>query len=324
MPLPTEVDPDVITFYNELLQEGGLSEEETKLLEGIVGKEKVWKKFKSGLHARSLTDRKMDELKKEQKKFEEDYSKKVGELDSLRESLTAGTDLTKKEKETLKSRITLLEDQIHKAIQKAKDFQDGEEVLKALGLDTTPSYTPPSKEKETPSSSSASSPFNEDEFLKKIQTTQNLNARALAKWAVDLRKMEREYFSLTGKELDPEELYNKLDEKVDDYNGNYYKAFEDFYNIPQLRQQKQEESIQARIDKAVEDKLVQERAKLLIPSEQRRAQESDFSKAIDSTIPADEKPSSGNPMGIDNRPELVNEASNFFNKLREKKESAAA
>lgn len=317
MALPQVVDPDVVTFYNELLQEGELSPEQTKLLEEIVGKEKVWKKFKSGLHARSMTDRKMDELNKEKKKFEDDYSKKVGELDSLRESLAAGGDLSKQEKATLTAKINSLEDIIHKAKQKSKDFADGDEVLKTLGLDATPStYVPPVETKKD------SSAFDEKALLEKLGSQMNLNARALAKWAVDLRKMEREHFLLTGKEVDPEELFTKLSEKVDDYQGNYYKAFEDIYDIPSLRETKKENVMRAKLEQELEAKYEKKYAEKLLPSEHRSRVESDFYKSIDSTIPADEKPN-GSPMGIDNRSETVGEASSFFAKLREKKEAAA-
>ena len=81
MPLPQVVDPAVVTFYEELLKEGEATPEETELLEKMLSRDKVWKKFKSGLHARSLTDKDRAEIKKEKETLEGEYSKKLGELE---------------------------------------------------------------------------------------------------------------------------------------------------------------------------------------------------------------------------------------------------
>jgi len=317
MPLPQVVDQDVVTFYNELLQEGELSEEETKLLESIVGKEKIWKKFKSGLHARSKFDQEMDRNKKEREKFEAEYTKKLGELDTLRESLATGTDLSKAQTTKLQSRITALETQLFNASQKAKEFDDGEDVLKKLGLDS--SYVPPKQEEKKEDSKSS---FDKDEFLKEITGQINTNSRALAKFNFDLRKMEREYFSLTGKELDTDELYTKLDTNIDKYQGNYMKLFEDEYSIPKLREDKLRENIRAEVEKELDAKYAKKESERAMSTSERVAKTSDFSQAIESTIPDDAKEESGNPMGMSNRSEVVNEAASFMQKLREKKEAA--
>jgi len=320
MPLPQEVDQDVITFYNELLQEGGLSDEETKLLESIVGKEKVWKKFKSGLHARSLTDRKLDEMREKQKKFEDDYSRKVAELESLRETLATGTDLTKREKEALIAKANALEDKIHKAKQKAMEYEDGEKVIKELGLDGTPSYTPPSpppepKQKEAPS----------EDLRKEFTDTLAKNSRALAKFNFDLLKMRDEHKALTGKELDLDEFYSTLDKHIDEYGGDYNKLFVEKYDIANLRSKRQEDSIREKVRKEMEAEYEKKLADKLLPSEHRSARESDFYKSIEASIPEEEKKhQGGGGMGIDNRSETVGEAAAFMQKLREKRESAQA
>lgn len=318
MPLPQTVDPDVVTFVNELLQEGELSKEETELLESIVGKDKVWKKFKSGLHARSRFDQEMDKTKKEREKFEADYSKKLGELDTLRESLSTGTDLSKAQTSKLQARITSLETQLFNASQKAKEFDDGEDVLKKLGLD--PSYVPPKEVKKEEDSNSNS--FNKEDFLKEISGQINTNSRALAKFNFDLRKMERKYFSLTGKELDTDDLYNRLDSKIDEYKGDYMKLFEAEYDIPKLENEKLRENIKAELETELEAKYEKKYAETRMSTSERAAKTSDFSQAIDSTIPDDVKQESGNPMGMSNRSEVVNEAASFMQKLREKKEAA--
>jgi len=326
MPLPQAVDPAVVTFYNELLQEGKLSAEETELLEKIVGKEEVWKKFKSGLHARSLTDRERQELATEKKKLEEDYSKKLGELDSLRTTLSSGTDLSKKEIETLQSQLRAKEDQLHKVRQKALEYGDGEGFLKEVGLDKEDSVYRPSplstdSKKVEPSQSNLS----REDMLKEMTSISQTNSRALAKFNFDLLKMRDEYKSLTGKDLDLDDLYAKLTENIDKYEGDYNKVYLETYDIPNLRSKKQEETLRASIRKELDEEYEKKLAERLIPSEQRGVKESDFFKAIDAGTPEEAKKEiQSTPLGIGDRGSTISEAVKHFEGQVAKKESATA
>lgn len=318
MPLAVTVAPEVVTFYEELLKEGELSTEETQLLETILGREKNWKKFKSGVHARSLTDKERQDIKAEREKQEAEYTKKVGDLDSLRETLSTGTDLSKKQIETLQGQIRVKEDQIHKVIQKIKEFADGDEVLKILGLDANSPYVEPKKEEPKKEASS----FTKEDVLVEMRKALSTDAQFLAKLPFDLMKLSREYFSLTGKELDTDDFLAKI---VASGTGNYDEVYLKEYDIPNLRAKKQEETLTARLEKEIREKLDKEYASRLLPQEQRSVKESEFYQAVDSTRPKEDAGrNQGNPLGIDNFAATVSAAEKDFNIRREKKESVAA
>lgn len=324
-----KLDPDVEAFYLQLIEKGEATPEEVDLLNSLLSKEKIATQFKVGVNARSLTDRKIDELKKTKESLESNYSQKISELDSLRESLSSSEGLSKKEMERREDRIELLETQIFKAKQAAKRYSDGDDVIKALGLDEI--ETREFKENSSNSSSSSrtnkednKTSFTKEDILKELSGTLNTNARALAKWAVDLRKMEREYYSLTGKELDPEELFSKLSAKVDEYNGDYYKAFKDEYNIESLVDKKKEENLRAKLKKEYDEELDRRLAERSMPSSERTAKTSDFYKALENDKVEEDTRNSGNPMGMDNRSSVVGEAAAFMQKLREDREKREA
>lgn len=318
MPTLEKLDPDVDAFYKEVLEKGNLTDEERKFLVTLVTKDEVHQVFKAGTHATKRFQQEMDKTQKVQKALEEDYAKKLGELDSLRTTLSSGTDLSKKEIETLKAQVVAKEDQIHKAIQKAREFEDGESVLKALGLDSTSPYEPTKKEEKKVEPS-----FDKEALLKEIKGAFSIDAQVLAKLPFDLMKMSREYFSLTGKELDTDEFLAKI---VESKTGDYNQVYLQEYDISNLRAKKQEETLTARLEKEIREKLDKEYASKLLPQEQRSIKESDFFNSIDSTRPQEDKTKEvqNTPLGIGDRQSTVSDAVTEFNKLREKKESAAA
>lgn len=316
-----KLEPDVEAFYNQLLEKGNLNEAETDLLNSLLGKAEVQTEFKSGIHARRRFDQEMDKSKKAQKDFEAEYNRKLSELDSLRETFSSGEILSKKEKDTLLAKIQSRDNQLKSMVQKAKEFEDGEEVLRKLGLDPSSISTEPIVPTEKSISSQTPS-FTKEDLMKEVQGALSKDAQFLAKLPFDLMKFSREYFSLTGKELDPDEFLEKI---VSSKSGDYNKVYLEEYDIPNLREKKKEETLRATLQKEFDEKWEKEKSQLLLPSEQRANQTSDFFKAIQSDLPIEEKQDySNSPLGVGDRQATVNEAVQEFAKLRAKRESASA
>lgn len=323
VPKPT-LDPDVEAFYTQLLKEGNLSEEEKDMLHSLLGKKEVLSQFKAGIHARSLTDRKLDEAKKEVEKIQKDYDKKLSDLVALENArnATASTDKTKLA--TLEKAINAKQEQLRRVRTKLSEYEDGPGILAELGLDKeesitslpqpTPTTSLKDKKDETPS-------LTRDDVVKEISN----NSRDVVKFQFELLKMRDKYLSLTGKTLDLDELWNTLEKNMKEYNNDYNKIFVEKYDIVNLQKAKDEEAIQARIDKAVADKLAEEQSKRILSSDSRgsTASESDFFKSINSTIPESEKKDLGITPGIPDSGSVIQDAVQHFHALREKKEQAS-
>lgn len=321
-----KLEPEVEAFYKQLIEKGELNEASQDLLNSLLSNEKIATEFKVGLNARSLTDRKLDEAKLDKENFEkklkEDYDKKMSELALLQTSLSATSTSDKTRITQLETSIRQKEDQLHKVIQTARKYETGgDDFLKEVGLSEADIYktAPPPKEpdkKESPT-------FSKDDLLNEIKTTFSKDAQYLAKLPFAVAKMQMEYRSLTGKDLDPDELLSKIVEaKSDDYYGTFVKS----YDIENLKKQKQEDSIQAQIKKGIEEGIEREKAKHLIPSAERRSVESDFYKSIESTRTEEEKKEAqlSNPLGTNDGATVISDAVQMFTKLAEKKEAAAA
>ncbi len=313
MALPKEVDSAVVAFYEELLKDGEVSEEETKLLEGILGKEKNWKKFKAGVNARSLTDREIDKLKKERETLETKTNAELANLQSLRETLATADGATKTELSQLKTAIKANEQRLFNVIQKAKEYSGGEDFLKEVGLTegVVSSFTPQVREEPVkPQEPVFDKKALMEDFFREVSPMRDI----LANLPFDLVKMRDEYRSLTGRDLDIDEFRTKI---FSDKDRNYQTIYEQDYDIPKLRVQKQRESMKAEIEKEYQDKFESWKSTALLPSEQKTLATSDFSKAIESTRPQGEVP---DPRTNDNA--VIAEAAQMFDKLVAKRDAA--
>jgi len=316
MPKPKpKLDPDVEEFYKQLVDKGGLSEEEQDLLNTLLTKEEVQKEFKSGVHARKLTDREVDATKKERKAFEEAHTQKMKELEDLETSLTTAST---SEVAAIKAQLTSVKKQLYSIWEKAQEYKGGNEFLKEVGLEDVSKIgdTPPTKTKKD----DAPTPTAE-EILKQVEGSVSTDIKRLAQWTVDSRKIEREYEALTGKQID----WDDFQTKIVAAKGDYAKAYLEGYDIPALREKKKESEIEARLQKQFDEKLSQERAKLSLPTNERKMEGSDFYKAVESTVsPEEKKARELVAPGITDKAETISAAASMFSKIMAKKEKEEA
>ncbi len=300
---------EVQAFFDQLIKDGELSAEEIKSLESLFNGDKAERRenvFKSGVHARRLFDKDRDDLRKKEKELETSYNRKVGELDSLRQTLAATSSVEVKEVERLKSAIASRESQIKSIYDELLTYDNGgKEAIAAMGLDK---IIPQLGSFSTPISSTSSTIPNQQSSQPQQLTKEDIlaliqpNAVELARIPFKLSAYQSEYRSLTGKELDVDEFYNKV---IADGTGDYNKVFLREYDIENLKTQKREQDIQARISKEVDERLEIELSKRLSTGSTRPA-DSAFFNSIASTIPETEKNSS--LVGSDNHSSIVADA----------------
>lgn len=319
MPKPKpKLDASVESFYKQLLNEANLSADEIDLVHTLLGNESIANVFKSGVHGRSLVDKERQQLAADKVKQEADLSKKIADLDSLRTTLTATSSTETKRIKDLQDSIAAKErdifarDQVLKtATEKLRTYNGGAEAIADLGLDkidfTNIPKPPTNPEPKQPTNNQ----INKDELLGEVQKMFATNAQALAKLPFDLLKYQQEYHSLTGKTLDPTDFYDRINKEAELNKGrvDYEQIYLRDYDIESLRKQKQEESIQARIDKEVNEKLQGELSKRLAPS-MPSGQDSDFYKAVESTRP--KEPETVIPSGVNDRAAVISEAVQDF------------
>lgn len=313
-----KLDPAVEAFYNQLIEKASLSDAEIDLVHTLLGNEKIATEFKSGVHARRLTDKERDDLAKEKKRQETEYTKKLNELDSLQRTLSATSNTETKKSaslekaiEDMKSSLTDRETKLRKLYETVSTYEGGSKVLAEAGLTsldlTTPVqvHQPPVKEPSQPVSA-----LTVEDVLKVLNPQLQSAQTLLARLPFDLAKFGREYKSLTGKELDVDDFYNKIAaEGTGDYNKVYLKE----YDIENLREQQIVANLRATIEKEYNDKLELEISKRLTPSIADRTSTSAFSQAIASTIPETAKTSTSN-NGVSDRASLIAEAVQDFAK----------
>lgn len=323
MPLPSEVAPEVIAFYEQWLKDGDLTKEETEYLEKLLSKEKNWKVLKSGVHGRQLTDKEVSSAKKAQEEFE----KKQKEVLDLQTTLatTSTKDKEKiskleKELERRTSTLTKAEQNRLKVAQTLREYENGDTLVKELGLEEpivtsddlpTPSKT---KEKEAPSS------FTKEELLAELRTALSSDLRSLAQWTPDYIRMREEYKDLTGKELPMEEFLQKVVSNKGDYQATFLKD----YNIETLREKRKEETIRKQVEAELREEFEKQRAKDLIPSSGGRPADSAFFKAIDEGRTKEEKEEAHIPTGVTDKSAILSEAVADFTKRAEKREALGA
>jgi len=320
-----KLDPAVEAFYNQLLEKASLSDAEIDLLHTLLGNEKVATEFKSGVHARNLTDRDRDEIKKERKKQEQDYTRKLQELETLQRTLatTASTDTKKIANleaaiSAKEAAIVDRETKLRKLYETVKTYQGGDQVLVEAGIASLDFSTP--SPKETNNLSNPSNPPNtgisKDDLMRDIHSLFSTNAQVLGKLPFDLMRFSREYKSLTGKDFDESEFYEKVKAEAEANQGrvDYHQVYLKEYDIENLREQQKIGKLRADIEKEYQDKLEMEISKRLAPSSSNQTKESPFYKSIASTIPEAERQSPVTGMGISDRSSLIAEAVNDFNK----------
>lgn len=309
-----KLDPAVEEFYKQLLDKGNPTDEEIDLIHTLLSNEKLATEIKSGVHARKLTDREVDKTKEERKAFETAHTQKMKELEDLEESLTTAS---AEEVVTLREQQKILKEQMYKIWQTAQEYKGGVQFLKAVDLEDitkigyVPPTTPPSKKTKDDSPI-----LSADDILKQVEGSVSTDIKRLAQWTVDSRKIEREYEVLTGKPID----WDDFQAKIVAAKGDYAKAYLEGYDIPALREKKKVEGIRAELSKEFDEKLSQEKAKFAIPTNERKMENSDFYKSIESTVsPEEKKARELTSPGISDKVETVAAAASMFSKIMEKK-----
>jgi hypothetical protein len=313
-----KLDESVEAFYKQLLEKGGLKDEEIDLLHTLLSNEKVATEFKSGVHARNLTDRAVDKAKLDiqqtKDRLETEYTKKLQEVDTLRQAIAATPSTDTGKLKTLEVALADREAKLKKVVDTAKEYERGDEFLSSVGLN---GYTPlnlttvNTDTRNTQPTQNQPSVSKED-LLKEIMIQFQPQARDLAKLPFDLLVYQQEYHTLTGKQLDLREFYEKLKQ---DGTGNYEQVFVKEYDIENLRKAKQEESIQARINKQVEEKLQIELNKRAMPGT-ATGQPSVFFDSVSSNIPKEEL-TAPSGMGLNDRTSVISEAVQDFQKHKQ-------
>jgi hypothetical protein len=294
-------DKDVKAFFDQVVSEGGLTADEQKLLDSLMGKESVEKVFKSGVHARSLTSRQLDDLRQQKIAQEKDYSRKIGELDTLRQTLTVTSSADVQKVSALQQTIAEREQQLTRLYNTIQGYNGGEMILEEAGM-TSLNFNAPPSNVNRPASQPA---INKEDLIKEINESFGSQAQLLAKLPFDLMQFDREYHRLTGKNLDPSEFYEKV---LADGSGDYKKVFLTEYDIPNLRIQKDQEAFDARVQKQVDEKLQEELSRRLSPSNSATGRESEFFNAVRGSIPEAERDNTPSPMGVNDRNAIVSEA----------------
>jgi len=321
-----KLTPSLEAFYNQLLEEGKLSEQETDFINNLLGKDEVQSVFNKGVHATKILDEERNQLKTKQESLEKDYTRKLGELESLQRtyastSSTNTTKLAELEKQ-MQAKQAALDDVVtqfktlHSAL--ATQYEGGGKVLSDLNLSNIDfsRFTNGSAQSSNPQTKplDAQPSFTKDDLLKEVTGMFTANAQVLARLPFDLAKYQAEYRQLTGKELDPQEFYSKVQA---DGTGNYEQVYLKEYNIPELRETYKTNLLRAEIEKEYQDKFEQERSKLLIPSNSTQNQNSVAMQALSSNIPAEERNApSGN--GLNDRVSLISEAVADFAKQQQR------
>lgn len=321
MPIPKpKLDADVEEFYKQLVEKGDLKPEELDLLHSLLSNEKVATEFKTGVHARRLTDRKLDEFKNEKNKLEGQVTKKLEELEQLKTSLASTSTMTQKQINDLQEAKRRVEAQLVNVVQTARDkYSNGDEFLASVGLTQDVISAFGSGNQPPPTQPQ----FNKDDLIKEIEKSisgrVDNNALAVTDFNIFLHQARDEYEELTGKKLNVAEFKAAV---LEDGTGNYQDVYNKKYDIPRLKEEKQRESMKTEIEKQIRDEYEQKYSSRGLPGSQI-PQESAFFNAIDSAKPKEEQVNNV-PMGIADRNGTLGEAVQMFSKLKEKRDAAEA
>jgi hypothetical protein len=326
----TKVEPEIALFIEDLKATGDLDDAAIEQLESIFGKEKVAKVVKGGIHGTKRFNEIVNTHKQEHqrtiKELKDQADAEMRKLDSLRTTLAATGSTEKAKISQLESAIATIQNtlvernsQIKRAVETARQYSRGDEFLEQAGLSnidlnnlsTTPTKVEPKVEPTVNSNPS----FTKEDIIKDVNNLFKANAQALARLPFDLLMFQQEYHNLTGKHLDPLDFYNKVNSAAEANNGqvDYHSIYLQEYGIEQLRKDKAEESIQARIEKEVSERVSQELSTRLMPgANQTTGKPSDFFASITSDIPKDDKELHNAPMGVNDPSTLVSEAVQDF------------
>ena len=311
-------DKEVLAFYEELLKDGNLSDDERKSLEALV--EKLEPKFKSGVHAQKSYNSKMDELRTKETQLESQYSTKMREVEGLKTQVANSDGLTKKENESLRRRLEKAQNEALKVHQELSKYDDGIEFLKGVGWDDAANIRfnegivddkDKSKSNTNPDNKSKSE-IDYEARLKELQQNFNRDMGYMADFVTFLPMAQIEYKQLHGTDLDVNDFKSKIQAAAKtNPNMTFQDVFDTSYEMPELREKKRQEDFDKLVAKRVEEELAKKTSDLGIPTDQQVNFGSEFYKAVESTRPK-ENPNSEVHNDLIRRNETVSEAVQHF------------
>lgn len=264
---------DKAKFLDELVSAGNLSAEartamETALNDGAV------RYLEGGFLRQSDYTRAMNEAQQAQQRLEEEYDEKIQDIEALREQLANSSGNTNAENTALRAALTQAENDRLRIIQEARSRAGGEDFLNSVGLtDASIKYTPPppkAKEEEKP------------QYIDAAKYSGDM--RTMAEFVFDTQDWRDTYEDLTGKRLSAKELKEKLMAGFGKHKDTRdpYEIFRREFDIPGLEKTKEDNRINAMMEKARKEAVDEYISKQAIPSEGPTFKGGDdpFSKAL--------------------------------------------
>lgn len=257
-------DAAVKAFYDELVADGDLEPAVRESLLSVM--EKKESKFKSGVMAQrdyqSSKEKDRNELARAKKDYEDKLESVAGLEEQMRDGSVSKTELAKiiAERDAERAALRTLQTDYLGVVNKIREsYTNADEIIKTAGLNPTGVVVPTVTAGAAAAATTASGgqPANLPDLTNYIdRNTGNQMMGQVLDLMFDLPEITQEYQDLTGKRLSTREVWTKLQANANSRNPLEPKAFiEKEYGFGDLRTAKTERDIQARIDKAVEEKV---------------------------------------------------------------------
>jgi len=234
-------------FLQELKEAGSLTDEQMQTLEKTLSQDAISDVLEKSFLRQSDYSRRMNELSAREKTYNEAIEQSK-QLQNLYDELKKRPDTSSAELAQLRQDLADVRAKAVTLYHELSVYEDGEAAFKKVGwTDPNSIYgSSPRGRQEMqergnqnlpPSPTSA---FDEEAFLKKINSQYNPIFQQLAEFAVDSQEMRERYYALTGKNLSPSELKKTLGQKMAEMKtDNYWDAFNAAYDILKLEREQE-------------------------------------------------------------------------------------
>jgi hypothetical protein len=260
--MATFTDKEVEEFYNELIADGDLEPAQRESLAAIMTKKAP--KFKSGVLAQRTFSSKLDTETQKLKRLQQEYEDKTAAVASMTDELSAGGitqaqyDAVVADRAKLLAELGEVKQEYLKVNQGLRaNYRDADEIIKTVGMKpdglVTASGLSSPATGATNAANGNTSAVDLSGYVK--QDAAQFMVGSILDWEAQRDELQYEYQQLTGKRLSSVEMMQHLKANAATRNPLPPQRYiEQVYKFGELRTQKQQADLEARVQKMFDEK----------------------------------------------------------------------
>jgi hypothetical protein len=254
---------EVQAFYDELVADGDLAPAEREQLAAVMAKKEG--KFKSGVLAQKDYTSKMNTGQADLARLKREYEDKVAAVASMTEDMGAGGitqaqyDAAVADRDKLIKERNEIQMEYLKAVQNIRtSYRDADEIIKNAGMKpdgmvVATGINSPAAGATTPGTAGAAPAVDLSGYVK--QDAAQFMVGSILDWEAQRDELQYEYQQLTGKRLSSVEMMQHLKANAATRNPLPPQQYiEQVYKFGELRTQKQQADLEARVQKMFDEK----------------------------------------------------------------------